>query len=285
MITGIGFVASFVIIFFFVAVRYLLNNRITGLHELEKLPQAPVIGAVPMSNYLNGQGLHVLEHPKSMLSESIRTLRTNLDFFNLAAGRKVITISSTVSGEGKSFIATNLGGAMALSDKKVVLVDLDMRKAKTDSPLPASQTRGVSTILIGKNMWKECLMPTSIDNFDYLPSGPHPPNPSELLLRDDFRRMLDELRAQYDVIILDTPPVGLVTDGIMAMKVSDISLYVVRANYSRTEFVHNLQRIISINKLTNITTRLTAVTAQGKAYGYGYYEENGRSVRSKFIFR
>src|SRR5690606_5378132 len=114
MITGIGFVASFVIIFFFVAVRYLLNNRITGLHELEKLPQAPVIGAVPMSNYLNGQGLHVLEHPKSMLSESIRTLRTNLDFFNLAAGRKVITISSTVSGEGKSFIATNLGGAMAL---------------------------------------------------------------------------------------------------------------------------------------------------------------------------
>lgn len=286
MIIGIGLVASFVLIFFFVAICYLLNNKITNLYELERLEMAPVLGAVPMSGYSNGQGMHIIQNPKSMLSESIRTLRTNLDFFNVASGKKTIAISSTVSGEGKSFIAMNLGGVMAMSDKKVILVDLDMRKAKRDLPFrPQDSTKGVSTVLIGKATWQESLVPTSVENFDYLPSGPHPPNPSELLLHGAFSRLLDELKAHYDVIILDTPPVGLVTDGIMAMKQADVSLYVFRANYSKKEFIHNLKRIITINKFSNITTLLNAVTTHGKKYGYGYYEENGKSVTFKSIFR
>lgn len=286
MIMGIGFVASIVLIFFFVSFAYLLNNKITNLQELEKIDHAPVLGAVPMSNYSTGQNLHVLQHPKSMLSESIRTLRTNLDFFNIVKSRKTIAISSTVSGEGKSFLAMNLGGVMALSDKRVVLVDLDMRKAKANLPFKTqSGSMGVSTILINKHTWREAIIPTSVDNFDYLPSGPHPPNPSELLLNGNFGKLLDELRTGYDVIILDTPPVGLVTDGIMAMKQADISIYVFRANYSKREFIHNLKRIITINKLSNITTVLNAVSTHGKTYGYGYYEDNGKPVTLTSIFR
>lgn len=286
MIAGIGLVASIVLMFFFIAICYLANNRITNLYELERIDKAPVLGAVPMSSYLNGHSLHVEQHPKSMLSEAIRTLRTNLDFFNIAAGKKTIAISSTVSGEGKSFIALNLGGVMALSDKKVILVDLDMRKAKGDAPFQGKDnTQGVSTILIGKTSWQEARVPTTVANFDYLPSGPHPPNPSELLLHSAFAELLTELKNHYDVIILDTPPVGLVTDGIMAMKQADVSLYVFRANYSRKEFIHNLQRIISINKFSNITTLLNAVTTRGKTYGYGYYEENGKSASLKSFFR
>lgn len=286
MLAGVGLVASFVAIFFFVGTCYVLNNRITNLYELERIDMAPVLGAVPMSNYLNGQALHILQHPKSMVSESIRTLRTNLDFFNVSSDKKTIAVSSTVSGEGKSFIAMNLGAVMALSDKKVILVDLDMRKAKVDIPFKSpDSSKGVSTILIGKNSWQDAVMSTPVKGFDYLPSGPHPPNPSELLLHGAFAALLVELKKHYDVIILDTPPVGLVTDGIMAMKQADVSLYVFRADYSKKEFLQNLKRIISINKFSNITTLLNAVTTRGKTYGYGYYEDNGKSVTLKSFFR
>lgn len=286
MVAGIGLVASFVASFFFAGILYLSNNKITNLHELERMDKAPVIGAVPMSRHLNGHGLHVLDHPRSMVSEAIRSLRTNLDFFNPSADRKTIAISSTVSGEGKSFVAMNLGAAMALSDKKVMLVDLDMRKAKNHLPLkPADPGRGVSTILIGKNTWEETMLETPVENLHYLPSGPHPPNPSELLLHGAFRKLLADLKKHYDVIILDTPPVGLVTDGIMAMKCADLSLYVFRANYSKKEFLHNLQRIIGINKFANITTLLNAVPTSARTYGYGYYEDNGRSVSLKLPFK
>jgi capsular exopolysaccharide synthesis family protein len=284
MIAGIGLVASLVIILLLVGILYLANNRITNLYELEKMT-TPVLGIVPMSKYLNGHSLHIIEHPKSMISEAMRTLRTNLDFFSLANQKKIIAISSTVSGEGKSFIAMNLGAVMALSSKKVVLVDLDMRKAKVNLPFkPLDAATGVSTILIRKNTWEEVVTKTTVENFDYLPSGPHPPNPSELLMNGEFSSLLQDLKKYYDFIILDTPPVGLVTDGIMAMKHADVSLYVFRANYSKKEFLDNLQRIISINKFSNITTLLNAVSIPGKTYGYGYYEDTGKSVTLKSLF-
>jgi capsular exopolysaccharide synthesis family protein len=180
----------------------------------------------------------------------------------------------------------NLGGVMALSKKKVVLIDLDMRKTKTNLPVDGSDTtKGVSTVLIRRNSWQECIIKTSLENFDYIPSGPHPPNPSELLMNGEFTEMIDELKKNYDCIILDTPPVGLVTDGIMAMKHADISVYVFRANYSKKEFIYNLKRIILVNKFSNITTLLNAVPAHGKTYGYGYYEENGSPSKLMSMFK
>jgi capsular exopolysaccharide synthesis family protein len=146
-------------------------------------------------------------------------------------------------------------------------------------------SKGVSTVLIRKNTWQECITRTTVANFDYLPSGPHPPNPSELLMNGQFADLLTDLKKHYDFIILDTPPVGLVTDGIMAMKRADVSLYVFRANYSRKEFLDNLQRIININKFSNITTLLNAVGMPGKTYGYGYYEDKGKSVSLKSLFK
>ncbi len=285
MIAGVGLVASIVIIFVVVCVLYVINNKITSLAELDRIERAPLLGAVPLSRHSMNGGLHILDYPKSVVSESIRTLRTNLDFFQVEAKHKVIAVSSTISGEGKSFIAMNLGGVIALSKKKVVLIDLDMRKAKIDLPVePTDGTRGVSTILIKRNTWTECVMKTSLDNFDVIPSGPHPPNPSELLLNGEFTELLADLKQHYDFIIIDTPPVGLVTDGIMAMKRADISVYVFRANYSKKDFLMTLRRVITMNKFTNITTVLNAVPGPSKSYGYGYYEENG-SDKLKSIFK
>ncbi len=287
IIAGIGFVGSIVAILFCIGLLYLLNNKITSVTDLESISEVPILGIVPASRYyLHGVGLHIREHPKSMVSESLRTIRTNLDFFNINERKKVIAISSTVSGEGKSFIALNLGGILASSKKKVILVDLDMRKPKIGLPVNVEdKTKGVSTILIKKNTWEECVIATEIDGFDYIPSGPHPPNPSELLLNGEFEGLIVDLKSKYDYIVLDTPPVGLVTDGIMAMKHADISIYIFRANYSRKNFLFNLQRIVNINKFTNITTLLNALPASGEqSYGYGYYEDPRKVDFIKKIF-
>ena len=287
LIAGIGLTASIVLIIFSIGFLYIINNKVTNITELEKITNVPVLGFIHAFPNLTENSFHVLEHPKSIVSEAIRTLRTNLDFFSVKSSKKIIAVSSTVSGEGKSFIAMNLGSAIALSNKRVVLLDLDMRKPKSSLPvLIQDRTKGISTILIGKDHWKDCVAKTTLDNFDYLPSGPHPPNPSELLLNSEFQDFLSDLKNNYDFVIIDTPPVGLVTDGIMAMKLADISIYVFRSNYSNKEFLANLKRIININKFTNVTTVLNALPSiNKKGYGYGYYEEIVETSWLKSLFK
>lgn len=288
IIYGIGFVAGIVFNIFLIGILYLSNNKITNADEVERLTGVPLLGIIPKLRWQNGSAIYIKDHPKSIVSEAMRTLRTNLDFFNPGASQKVIAVSSTVSGEGKSFIALNLGGIMALSKKRVVLLDLDMRKLKSNSiSSEIDPSKGVSTILIRKHTWQDCIIKTSIENLDFIPSGPQPPNPSELLLNGEFTSMLEGLKTQYDFILLDTPPVGLVTDGIMAMKRADISIYVFRANYSKKEFTKNLQRVLKLNKFTNVTSVLNALPPAHKGYyGSGYYEEESTTrTRLKSFFK
>ena len=274
MILGIGLVAGLMLNFFLVGLLYLMNNKINSVQEIERTIDVPVLGSIPISTTSSSSPFHFTENPKSRVSESIRTLRTNLDFFASDHNKKVIAISSTISGEGKSFLALNLGGIIALSNKKVILLDLDMRKSKENIPFEITdKSKGISTILIKKNNWEDCVIKTQLANFDYLPSGPHPPNPSELLVNGEFSQLIDNLKKEYDFLVMDTPPVGLVTDGIMAMRQADLSIYVVRANYSKKDFLKNLQRVIRINKLNKTAVVLNALPSSGKTYGYGYYEE------------
>lgn len=285
LITGAGFTIGIVVIFFFVGLLYLTNDKITSVHELERIARVPILGIIPSFRNSKRDALPVQSQPHSMVSESIRTLRTNLDFFNVHGVQKIISVSSTVSGEGKSFVARNLGAVIAMSNKKVVLVDLDMRKPKDDQEPPFNnKALGVSSVLINKATWQECVQRTSVENFDVIPAGPHPPNPSELLVNGPFENLLSELRNAYDFIIIDTPPVGIVTDGIMAMKRSDVCIYLFRANYSKKEFLHNLKRINSLHNFSNVTAILNALPATAQSYGYGYYHEEKKSKYFESIF-
>ncbi len=275
IILGIGLVGGLVLNFFFIGIIYLVNNKITGLQEIERTTRVPVLGVIPEIRNKTESPFYIVDNPRSIVSEAIRTLRTNLDFFTSTDLKKVIVISSTVSGEGKSFLAMNLGGILAMSKKRVILLDLDMRKAKINNHADVKDpSKGVSTILIHRSSLPESITKTSVEGLDFIPAGPHPPNPSELLLNGEFEGLIDQLRQQYDYIVIDTPPVGLVTDGIMAMKRADLSIYVVRANYSKKEFLQNLERIVSINKLSNVAIVLNALPSTGKTYGYGYYQED-----------
>ena len=274
LIHGIGLAASVAFAFFFIGFAYILDNKVTSVREIDQVLDMPVLGIIPATRYSTGKGILVQDNPRSMASEAIRSLRTNLDFFTSGGSKKIITISSSISGEGKSFLAKNLGGVLAMSNKKVALLDLDMRKAKlTETGNGQAATKGLSTVLINKNNWRDCIQKTPIENLDFIPSGPHPPNPSELLVNGEFSLLINDIQQEYDFILLDTPPAGLVTDAIMAMRKSDLSIFVVRANYSKKEFLRNIDRIVTVNKLSNVAIVLNALPQSDKLYGYGYYED------------
>ncbi len=272
MIYGIGFIAGLILSMMLLVISYLLQNKITSQLELEQLTSAPSLGIIPY--YKNGKTMPLVveANPKSAISEALRTIRTNMDFINLSQEKRVISITSTISGEGKSFFAVNLGGIIAYSGMKVVIVDLDMRKPRITAAFNEKpSSKGVSSILIGKHQFEDCICLSPIENLNYLPAGPIPPNPAELLLSPRFKDLLENLKLLYDVVILDTPPIGLVTDGIIAMKHVDLPLYVFRAHYSKRFFTKTLNRLIKVNNFNNIAVVLNGVkSSRGQGYGYGY---------------
>lgn len=258
--------------------KYILHDTISNQRELERTTSAPILGAIPMylKEKMEVSRLIVNRNPRASISEAFRTIRTNLEFV-LPAGKKkrIIAVTSTVSGEGKTFVALNLGGVIALSDAKVVLIDLDMRKPKIHLAFDEENYNGVSTILIGKHKLSECIRKTSINSLDFVGAGPTPPNPSELLLRPEFDILLQELHQLYDVIVIDTPPVGLVTDGILVMKRADLPVYVVRADYSKRYFAKNVNKLIKNNNFSKLSIILNAfrhLSQYGYGYDYSYYQ-------------
>jgi len=274
IIYGLGVVGGFMFSILFIGVRYFLHNKITSQTELERYTSIPILGVVPQyqKEKLDLSKLIIDRNPKSPVSESLRSIRTNMEFLKVESSQKLISVTSTVSGEGKTFLAINLGGIISLSNQKVLLVDMDMRRPKIHLAFDNPETsKGLSTILIGKHTLEECLHTTQLENLDYLPAGPTPPNPSELIMGPEVDQLLEQMKAKYHTIILDTPPVGLVTDGILAMNKADIPLYVVRADYSRKDFINTLNRLATTNRFNNLSVVLNSVQASGKSgYGYGY---------------
>jgi len=287
IVYGIGLVAGFVFSFLFIGVRYLMHNKITSTAELERITTAPILGTVPnTSEKMEVTRLIIDKNPKSAVSEALRSIRTNIEFMVTQQKNRVISVTSTIGGEGKTFISVNLGGIIALSRKKVLLLDLDMRKPRVHMSFSHDNAdKGISTILINKHEPEECIKGTGIDNFDYIPAGPTPPNPSELLLNGEFENLIKKLRSNYDLVILDTPPVGLVTDGVLAMKKADLGIYIVRANYTKKLFLKTLNRLINVNQFKNMAVVLNASSISGSnSYGYGYYEEkNNDNVIKRLV--
>ncbi|MEP2026484.1 MAG: polysaccharide biosynthesis tyrosine autokinase [Reichenbachiella sp.] len=280
LIYGLGFVAGLMLSIIFVAIQFLLHDKITSQKELEKIMHAPILGLIP--NYKQGKlansKLIVTDNPKSSISESLRSIRTNMEFMATTGKNQLISVTSTVSGEGKTFIAVNLGAVFAYAGQKVVIVDLDMRKPKVHIAFESEKVqKGMSTILIGKEKVEDCIQESELENLHFISAGPMPPNPSELLLSPRFDEFLDTLKKSYDVIFLDSPPVGLVTDGILVMKKSDLPIYVVRADYSKRSYLKSVHSLISNNKFEHLSVILNGVKSgkgsYGYGYGYGYYED------------
>lgn len=271
-----GLILSFV----FVMVKYLIYDEINSLNELERLTHLPIIASISRlrKSIAKKSGVIVFERPRSQISEAFRTLRTGLGFIGINEGKNVISITSSTSGEGKTFIAVNLAAILSLSNKKTIILDLDMRKPRAQHAFNVeSNDEGISSILSGGSHWRSCVHKTKNENLHFIPSGIIPPNPAELLESDLFTQLLDELKNEYDVILLDTPPIGLVSDGIIALKKSNHSLFVVRSDYSKRSFIKDLHRSIDLNGIENISLIFNAAKKENNSYGYyqDYYNDNG----------
>ncbi|TAH20384.1 MAG: polysaccharide biosynthesis tyrosine autokinase [Cytophagales bacterium] len=266
-----GVIAALALSVSLVVFRYLLLNKVTNLKEVEKATSAPILGMVPHYTKIKMEHsqLIVNVNPKSSMSEAMRSIRTNLDFMTQKQQKRIISVTSTISGEGKTFVAVNLAGIIALSQAKVIVLDLDLRKPKVHHAFGAENLNGMSNILIGKATIEECTRKTEIENLHYISAGPHPPNPSELIMSLEFREMIKELQKTYDLVVCDTPPVGIVTDGLLVMKMADVPIYVVRAAYSKRVFLTNLNKLIAANNFSKLSVVLNGVGKAG-TYGYGY---------------
>lgn len=283
---GIGAITGLIISFAFVAMGYTFNNRITSQSELERLISVPILGSIPYyskAKYKKSK-LVVTQSPKSSVSEAFRTIRTNMQFMGMYGDKKIVSITSTVGSEGKTFFASNLGHVISMSGKKIVLVDVDLRKPKVHTVFDQENSlKGVSTFLIGEYPIQECIVHSQADHFDFIPAGPIPPNPSELIISKQFDVMLEELKKMYDIVIIDTPPVGLVTDGMLIMEKADLPIYVFRADFSKRTFTKTLGRVQKTHKFHNIAVVLNGLKITSdrdygyNKYGYGYYDDEHES--------
>ena len=245
--------------------------KIEGRGDVEKLTRLPIVGDVPLTGEKNGS-IAVFENQNNLMSETFRNVRTNLQFM-LGNGQKVILVTSTVSGEGKSFISVNLAISLSLLGKKVVIVGLDIRKPGLNKVFNISRKeQGITQYLSNpeKNLM-DLVQASDVSKSLYiLPGGTVPPNPTELLARDGLDKAIETLKKNFDYVILDTAPVGMVTDTLLIGRVADLSVYVCRADYTRKAEFTLINELAENNKLPNLCTVINGLDFQKKKYGYYY---------------
>ncbi|MEO8534980.1 MAG: polysaccharide biosynthesis tyrosine autokinase [Flavobacterium sp.] len=279
----------------FVFVIFFINNSIQNIEDISKLTQIPLIGVIGVNK--DNINLAVFDKPKSALSESFRTIRSSLQFLykkQRVSGAKTLMITSSISGEGKTFCSINIATVFALSEKKTVIIGLDLRKPRLADEFNLTNNVGVVNYLIKQKSLEEITNSTNIANLDVILSGPIPPNPSELILSEAMKELIDELKQKYDYIILDTPPVGLVSDALELAQYADVTLYIVRQNYTKKDMITLLNNRIKRGELNNASIVLNgyenkAKYGSGYGYGYGaysngYHEEEEKKGFIKSIF-
>jgi capsular exopolysaccharide synthesis family protein len=275
-----------------------LNDKVATRFDIEKITAAPILGEVGHS--YSDKVLVVNKTTRSMVAEQFRIIRSNLQYILNKVDKSVILVTSSFSGEGKSFISTNMAAVLALAGKKTIILEFDIRKPKVLSGLGMSKAAGITNYLVGKATLPELIRPVEgQENFYVLGCGPIPPNPSELLLDQRVENMFTWLRENYDVVIVDTAPVGMVSDAMTLGKFADCTLYLVRQGHTFKKQVALIDEFYQDNKLPKVSIVINDVKMKpgygyygygryGYGYGYGessYYEEEHppQSLFERFI--
>ena len=257
-----------------VGVIYLIGLtkfKIEGRADVEKLTSLPVVGDIPLADEKTGS-IAVFENQNNLMSETFRNVRTNLQFM-LENGKNVILVTSIISGEGKSFISANLAISLSLLGKKVVIVGLDIRKPGLNKVfnIPKKE-HGITQYLTNTTAnLMDFVQPSDINkNLFILPGGTVPPNPTELLARGGLEKAIETLKANFDYVILDTAPVGMVTDTLLIGRVADLSVYVCRADYTHKAEFTLINELAENNKLPNLCIAVNGLDLNSRKYGYYY---------------
>lgn len=271
---GIALFIAIIIPVGFVYFKFALNDKVQNKSYLESKTIIPLLGIVGLS--ADTEQTNIRNNPKSHIAEAFRSIRTNLRFFSdVHAKSQVYLVTSSVGSEGKSFCAVNLASIIALSGKKTIMLGFDLRKPKSPEQFSVSNDTGISTYLIGSASEKEIIQSSGAGNLDFILSGPKPPNPAELIMSERMNTLMEFLKANYDYIILDTPPLGLITDAMILTKYADVTIYVVRQNVTRNAHLQAIDRIYREGKIKNLCIIFNAVKNDSVSYGYGYGNSYG----------
>lgn len=261
--------------FAFFSTKELLNSNVQTKEDIEKHTSIPIIGGI---GHKKGEiTLEVLSNPNSAIAESFRALRSNLSYFTGNKEKAVFLIASSISGEGKSFTAVNLASVFSISGKKTLLVGADLRKPKLHQSFNASNTVGLSSYLAALNSFQDVVQTTQYQNLYFVSGGPIPPNPSELLLQERLNDFMTEAKEEFDFIIIDTPPIAMISDAFPLSVYADHTLFVVRQKYSSKKLLNAVQDYFETGKLKNISivfndiyVGIGAVYTDGYKYAYAY---------------
>ena len=254
----------------FITLRDFFSDTIRSKSDLLNSTNIPILGLIGHSD--NATSLVVSNASKSIIAESFRALRTNIQYLAADKEKKIITVTSSIGGEGKTFTTMNLAAIIALSGHKTILIGGDLRKPKLHEDFKVDTSKGLSSYLINKSELAEVIEKTEIDSLDVIASGPTPPNPAELLDSKKMRDLIMELNKTYDYVIIDTPPIGLVTDGVILMQHADVNLYIVRHNYSKKSALNVINNLYHQKQVENVHIIINDFkhTSSGYGYGYGY---------------
>ncbi|WP_419701104.1 GumC family protein [Mucilaginibacter sp. NFX135] len=244
-----------------IVVVRIMNPYIYDKETIESLTSIPILGIIrkfPEPIDENNRQILALVRPKSIFAESVRSVRTNLSFLASEKKNKVICITSEVAGEGKSFVAVNLSSTLSLIDKKVILIGADLRRSKIHKIFNVANDIGLSNYLAHQNELDDIIFHSEQENLDFIISGPVPPNPSELLHSERMSTLIAQLKARYDIVMIDTAPIGLVSDAIPLIRMSDINVFVIRSGRSKFYAATVPQRVAQEYQLDNTVIVLNA---------------------------
>lgn len=243
-----------------------LNDKVIDKKDVENKTRVPVIGFISHSEGKNE--IPVIERPGSALSESFRSIRTSLKYFIKENEKSVIAVSSTITSEGKTFISINLAAIIAMLGKKVLIVGLDLRKPRLNKVFEFDESPGLSNYLSGNCKFEEVIKQTQVKNLYYAPSGPIPPNPSELIETALMKKFMEKVKSDFDFIIIDTPPVAIVTDALLLSPYVDINLFIVRQRYTSRSTLDIIEHLSKSGDLKNMAIIINDINLSGY-YGYG----------------
>lgn len=272
--TGVNYVLAlflgFIIPLLVVFGIFFVNNSIQNTEDLAKLTNLPLIGIVGKKH--TESNLAVFERPKSALSESFRAIRSSLQFLFRKQGGdgcKVLMLTSSVGGEGKTFCSINLATVFAMSEKKTIILGLDLRKPKIFNDFDITNDIGAVDYLSGELPLEKVIQSTHVPYLDVVTSGAIPPNPAELIMSERMFEMIAELKKRYDYIVMDTPPVGLVSDALELAHFANVTLYIVRQNFTKKDMITLLNNRHSRGELKEVSVVMNGFEVRAK-YGYGY---------------
>ncbi|GAB3203686.1 capsular exopolysaccharide synthesis family protein [Pontibacter aydingkolensis] len=268
--------------FAFIYVREMLDDKVKEIRDIESVTATPVLGEI--SHNYSGETMVVTNESRGPVAELFRLIRANLQFAAAGKENKVILVTSSMSGEGKTFFSINLAASLVLTGKKVVVIGFDLRRPRLSQSLDIVNDIGVSNYLISDYLPVEDIIKPvpGLDGLDIIGSGPIPPNPTELMLLPKVDKLIEELKALYDYIIIDTSPVGQVADALALAPYIDSSIYLVRYNYTHKNQISIVDDIYKNRKLLHPMIVLNdAKKENGYGYGYGYGEDMTKGKKAK----